>query len=382
MTKMDIDRSIEGLDEESAADVNDVTRSTTGGSDVFLDVAAAIRAGESIAAETSASGVIRRLLRVVLDNAGAEKILLMLDREGELWVEAAARVSPEAIEIGIGVPFEGWEEAPRQVVSHVARTGDVVLIDDVDKNVRFAEDAYLQARRPRSILCVAMTRRGRLRGILYLEHGQTVGAFSPARVDLLRLVVSQAAISLENTMLHGRLQESNDRLESLVAQRTHELEEANARLEEELLRRALSEEERAALQEQVIRSQELRLAELSAPLMPILRDVLVLPVIGTVDTARARQILEMTLYGAHGAQARMVIVDVTGVRSAGAELGAMLMQLTETLQLLGVEVVLTGLQSQVAQALTNMGVDIGSLVTRGTLESGVLYALARRAKRR
>jgi len=94
MTKMDIDRSIEGLDEESAADVNDVTRSTTGGSDVFLDVAAAIRAGESIAAETSASGVIRRLLRVVLDNAGAEKILLMLDREGELWVEAAARVSP------------------------------------------------------------------------------------------------------------------------------------------------------------------------------------------------------------------------------------------------------------------------------------------------
>ncbi len=180
------------------------------------------------------------------------------------------------------------------------------------------------------------------------------------------------------------MKRANEQLELQVAQRTAELRRvnsdlsgANAQLASELARREQIEQERAALQEQVIAAQRARLAEMSTPLIPITDEVVVMPLIGTVDTERAAQVLAVALEGAQRHQARVVILDVTGMRQIDAQVAGTLVGVASALRLLGTQTVLTGISPRMAQTLVALDVDLGSFVTMGTLQSGMSYALQR-----
>lgn len=138
-----------------------------------------------------------------------------------------------------------------------------------------------------------------------------------------------------------------------------------------------AEEERAVLQAQIIDVHRNALRELSTPLIPLAEGVLVMPIIGTVDSARAAQLMDTLLEGitAHGA--RMVILDVTGVKVVDTQVANALLQSAQAARLLGAEVVLTGIGPHVATTLIGLGVDLGNLTTLGTLRAGVAYALRR-----
>lgn len=131
------------------------------------------------------------------------------------------------------------------------------------------------------------------------------------------------------------------------------------------------------LQEEVIRAQSLALRELSTPLFPISDEVIVMPLIGTIDSLRAQQIIETLLEGIESKRAQRVILDITGVPIVDTQVASVLVKAAQAAQLLGAQVVLTGIRPEVAQTMVGLGVSLGSVVTRGTLQAGIATALGR-----
>lgn len=138
------------------------------------------------------------------------------------------------------------------------------------------------------------------------------------------------------------------------------------------------EAERAALREQVIDAQRDALRELSTPLIPIADDVVIMPLIGTIDSGRAQQVLETLLEGVAHYQAELVILDITGVAMVDTQVAQALVRAAQAVKLLGAQVMLTGIQPQIAQTLVHLGVELSGIITRGSLQAGISAALAQR----
>lgn len=128
-------------------------------------------------------------------------------------------------------------------------------------------------------------------------------------------------------------------------------------------------------QDEVIQLQTAMLAELSTPLIPINDDVLVMPLIGTVDSQRAQQVLETLLSGIAQSGVRIAILDITGVVVVDTQVANALVQAAQAVQLLGAQVVLTGIRPEIAQTLVGLGVELRGIVTQNNLQMGIAYAM-------
>lgn len=133
--------------------------------------------------------------------------------------------------------------------------------------------------------------------------------------------------------------------------------------------------ERADLQTQVIEAQQHALRELSTPLLPLSNKVVLMPIIGTIDSRRASQVMETLLQGVSQHNAEIAIVDITGVQVVDTQVANAFIQAARAVQLLGAQVLLTGIRPEVAQTLVQLGVDLQGMVSRGSLQAGVAYAL-------
>jgi PAS domain S-box-containing protein len=138
-----------------------------------------------------------------------------------------------------------------------------------------------------------------------------------------------------------------------------------------------AENELRALQEQVIASQQAALAELSTPLIPISDTIVVMPLIGAVDSRRAQQVMETLLVGIAERGAEIAILDITGVSVVDTQVANALVRAAQAVKLLGAEVILTGIRSEVAQTLVALGADLNAITTRSSLQSGIAYATGR-----
>jgi methyl-accepting chemotaxis protein len=143
----------------------------------------------------------------------------------------------------------------------------------------------------------------------------------------------------------------------------------------EALQRVREEEERAALQEKVIAAQKDTLRELSTPLIPVADGVVIMPLVGALDTQRAQQVMDVLLNGVEQYRAHTAILDVTGVLVVDTQVATMLIQSAQAVRLLGARVVLTGIQPQMAQTLVQLGIDLRAVVTYSTLQAGIAHAL-------
>lgn len=139
-----------------------------------------------------------------------------------------------------------------------------------------------------------------------------------------------------------------------------------------------AEEERSRLQEQVIQAQRAAIRELGTPLIPLAEQIVAMPLVGTIDTSRAQQIMETLLEGCSKHQAEVVILDITGVKVVDSQVADALVRTARAASLLGSEVVITGISPEIAQTLVQIGIDLGTIVTRATLQSGIQYALQTR----
>ena len=141
--------------------------------------------------------------------------------------------------------------------------------------------------------------------------------------------------------------------------------------------RRRDEAERRRLQDEVIAMQAATLAELSTPLIPISGDIVAMPLIGTIDGARAQRIMETLLNGIVETRAQTAIIDITGVAMVDTQVADALLRAARAVRLVGAEVILTGMGPQVAQTLVGLGTNFDGIVTRATLQSGIAFAMAR-----
>lgn len=142
-----------------------------------------------------------------------------------------------------------------------------------------------------------------------------------------------------------------------------------------------AEAERRANQEQVIAAQAAALRELSTPLIPVADDVLVMPLVGAIDSRRAEQVLTALLEGVSAHQANTVILDVTGVSIIDTQVASALTSAAQAVRLLGAKVIMTGIKPEVAQTVVGLGVDLSGISTRGTLQTGIAEALRHSSER-
>ncbi|MEN9935425.1 MAG: hypothetical protein RLZZ387_2004 [Chloroflexota bacterium] len=144
-------------------------------------------------------------------------------------------------------------------------------------------------------------------------------------------------------------------------------------------RRRVDEELRLrAVQDEVILAQQAALQELSTPLLAISDSAVVMPIVGAIDSTRAQQIIETLLEGVSGQRASVAIIDITGVAVVDTQVANALLRAAQAVKLLGAKVVLTGIRPEIAQTLVGLGVDLGGLITRSTLQAGIALAMSQR----
>jgi PAS domain S-box-containing protein len=180
-----------------------------------LDVETAVKASQAISSEMALPALIEKLVRIAAENAGAERGLLILIRDGELRIEAGAITGPGGIEVVVRQAAVTPSDLPQSALHYVIRTQEGVLLDDASADSVYSKDEYVRQKHSKSILCLPIVKHAKLVGALYLENNLTVGAFTPDRVTVLQLLASQAAISLENAGLYSDLQLQAELLQRL-----------------------------------------------------------------------------------------------------------------------------------------------------------------------
>jgi predicted ATPase/class 3 adenylate cyclase/putative methionine-R-sulfoxide reductase with GAF domain len=193
------------------------TTQQTGSS--MLDLATVIKASQTIAGEVVIVDLLRRLMRIVMENAGAQRAALLLEHAGDLYVEAEGEIGSEEVAL-LGMRHVEASAVSAAVIRYAARTREPLVLDDAPADPRFAADPHVATRRPRSVLCQPIVNQGKLIGVLYLENLDAAGAFTPERVELLGLLSGQIAVSIDNARLY-------ETLERKVAERTEQLELRN-----------------------------------------------------------------------------------------------------------------------------------------------------------
>lgn len=205
----------EGRTKTIGAATRSTTSTTSGGSAGALDLTSALKAAEQLASEIVLERLLERLLHIALENAGAQRGLLIISDAGRLLIEAAGAADETSFVLLQGQPAAESDQLAGAIVSYVARTGESVVLDDAAVVGAFINDPYVQARQPRSLLCTPLVNQGRLAAILYLENNLVAGAFTPERLATLNLLAGQAAIAIENARLYTTIEASERRYRAL-----------------------------------------------------------------------------------------------------------------------------------------------------------------------
>ncbi len=196
------------------------TSSSTEHRSESLDLGSVIKASQVIAGEIVLHNLLTKLLGIAIENAGAERGALVTEHEGELMIEAAQQDGQTAVMLQ---PVDQSEQVSAAVINYVHHSRESLVLADAAAESRFSGDPYLQSNKIKSVLCAPLVAQGKLSGILYLENNLGSGAFTPERLEMLRLLSTQMASALENAHLYQGI-------ETEVAQRTEELRQKNEQL--------------------------------------------------------------------------------------------------------------------------------------------------------
>ncbi|MEG4808951.1 AAA family ATPase [Microcoleus sp. F8-D3] len=234
--------------EAPSFDVSRTTSSTTTGTFAALDFASVMKSSQAISGEIVLESLLSKLLKIAIENAGAQNSYLILEKDGQLVVEGTASIDNDEVVVLQSTPIETSHKLPFSLLNYVARTQKNVVLNDASQEGIFTGDSYVVKAQPKSVLCMPVVHKGKLIGLLYLENNLTRSAFTPDHLEVLTVLCSQAAISLENARLYANLSEATDNLkqaneqledysrtlEHKVEERTQELKEKNLLLSQEI----------------------------------------------------------------------------------------------------------------------------------------------------
>lgn len=183
------------------------------------DLTLVVKALQTISDEIVLDRLLDKLLKIIVENIGAEKGFLILKKGDSFIVEVCASSNRNSDEPFQPVLLDDCEELSGSVVRCVIETCQNVILNGTQEENLFAGDSYVTRNKPKSILCAPIMHHGNLTGIVYLETGSVPGAFTPERVEMLRLLSSQAAISIENAKLYMNLEASEKSLRKEISER-------------------------------------------------------------------------------------------------------------------------------------------------------------------
>ncbi|MEG4801456.1 AAA family ATPase [Microcoleus sp. ARI1-B5] len=193
------------------------TISTTGSrSSSSLDIDTVMKASEAIAGEIVLDNLLSRLMKILIENVGAQTGYLILEEQGKLLVKAEGAVNDDRIKVLPSIPIANCPEICEAVINYVARTQENLVLNDATREGQFTNEPYIKTRQPKSILCAALMDQGQLSAIVYLENNLTAQAFTPERLEVLQLLSGQAAIALTNAKLFSEVKERESRLTQFI----------------------------------------------------------------------------------------------------------------------------------------------------------------------
>ncbi|HEY9693180.1 MAG TPA: AAA family ATPase [Oculatellaceae cyanobacterium] len=205
-----------------------------------LDFNTILKSSQVISSEIVLDTLLTKLMKIAIENAGAEKGFLILEKQGKWVIQAEGSIERGEVATLQSLDLEPLPGIyiPKSIINYVARTKENIVINNAMSEGNFTQDIYIQAHQPKSVLCIPIINQGKLIGILYLENSLTTGAFecdraTPSqseRLKVLNILTSQAAISIQNALLYNNLEQANQQLaeyshtlELKVEQRTQEL---------------------------------------------------------------------------------------------------------------------------------------------------------------
>jgi predicted ATPase/serine phosphatase RsbU (regulator of sigma subunit) len=207
--------------------LTDTATNSSGTMAANLDLSSVMKASQAISGEIVLERLLDKLMKIVIENAGAQKGFLIFENRGVLLVEAEGTVGSEHITVLKSEPVEGHGGLSESIVNFVARTKRTLILNNAVSEGEFINDPYVVKNRPKSILCSPILNQGKLSAIIYLENNLASGAFTAERLELLNILSSQIAVSIDNARLY-------DSLEEKVKERTKELKAAKDALWGEL----------------------------------------------------------------------------------------------------------------------------------------------------
>ena len=182
----------------------------------ILDTTTVLRAAQAISGEVMLEEVLTKLLRLALEHAGAQKAMMLLVNDQRLYLEAVASVDGGPTHrVTPPIPLEASDDVPESIIRFVSRTREALVLSDATQEDVFTQDPYVRRLQPLSVLCLPIIHRNEITGILYMEHRWLTGMFTAQRVEVLTLLASQAAISIENARLYADLQSTQDEYRAL-----------------------------------------------------------------------------------------------------------------------------------------------------------------------
>jgi len=216
----------------------------------ILDLNSVTKASQTLAGEIVLSKLLEKIMRIMIENAGAEKGLLIL-QQGNSWViEAEGLLNSQEVTILQSIPLAN--NLAISVINYVVRTNEPVVLANAKQEGIYTEDSYIQQQQLQSILCSPILHQGKLIGLLYLENNLMEGAFTEARLKIVDMLSSQAAISLENALLYRTLEEKVKQRTTQLATANQEITSLNERLKKENVRMSAELDIAKQLQQMVL----------------------------------------------------------------------------------------------------------------------------------
>jgi len=193
--------------------LNDTANVRTGN----LDLETVLKASAALSGEIILPRLLKKMMQIIMENAGAQTGFLIMEKNGERFIESEIKADEDEIKILQSIPVSQSDLLAESVLNYVYLTQETVILDDAFKSQLFSNDEFIKNHNCKSIVCIPLMNMGKIQAVIYLANDLTSGAFTEKGVGILKLLAGQMAISIENALFY------ND-LENKVKERTNELE--------------------------------------------------------------------------------------------------------------------------------------------------------------
>jgi predicted ATPase/class 3 adenylate cyclase/predicted Ser/Thr protein kinase len=181
-----------------------------------IDLQSVLKASSALSGEIILSKLLKKMMEIILENAGAQTGFLIMEKNGSRYIEAEIKAGENEIKILQSIPVNQSDLLSEAVLNYVYMTNETMILDDACKSQLFGNDEFIKHHQCKSILCIPLVNMGKIQAIIYLANDLTYGAFTEKRVGLLKLLTGQMAVSIENAVFYSELEQK-------VEERTNEL---------------------------------------------------------------------------------------------------------------------------------------------------------------